>query len=156
MHTLRMDSTTLWEDAPIVTVHAPACLRCYSEDYSRLKTIDNGDESKTKRVVCRRCGQRYLILIEPLPVSGNLEMDSAYTSGMIATRKDIVAIGRVASRLDTTVDKLADAARSIGVEAVETINGVPFLDASDVERLREALINQSPREPQSLKRGGKH
>ncbi len=72
----RQDATstpnvTPWDETPIVTVFAPACPYCRSEDYHRLKTMDNGDNSRTKRVECRRCQARYCIAIEPLPVSGN-------------------------------------------------------------------------------------
>ena len=59
-----------WEDVPFVTVFKPCCPHCRSEDYHRLKTLDNGDDSATKRVECRRCSRRYRIVSEPLPVSG--------------------------------------------------------------------------------------
>ena len=65
-----MDGTP-WPETPLVTVYAPACPECRSEDYDRSKTKSNGDGSRTKLVECRRCGCRFRIVIEPLPVSGN-------------------------------------------------------------------------------------
>jgi hypothetical protein len=66
---------------------------------------------------------------------------------------NIVAIGQAAIALRTSVAHLNKAADAIGVRPAMTINGIPFLDADDVERLREALNNQTPFETMNLKRG---
>jgi hypothetical protein len=74
---------------------------------------------------------------------------------MIAARKNLISIGRAASRFNTTTDHIAELAQAIGVQAAETIDGVHFFDAEDVERLREALINPPTREARHTKRGEK-
>jgi hypothetical protein len=52
---------------------------------------------------------------------------------------NIVAVGQAAMSLRTTVARLDMASKAIGVKPAMTINGVPFLDADDVERLRQYL-----------------
>jgi hypothetical protein len=73
---------------------------------------------------------------------------AAYTFTMIVATRNLISIGRLASRLDTTTERIAELAEAIGVQAAETIDGILFLDANDIERLREALINQTTRETQ--------
>jgi hypothetical protein len=63
---------------------------------------------------------------------------------------NIVAIGQAAMTLRTTVARLNEAAESIGIKPSMTINGIPYLDADDVERLREFLA-----EPRATSNRGK-
>jgi len=63
---------------------------------------------------------------------------------MATATVNIVAIGQAALALRTTVARLDKAAEAIGVRPSMTINGVPFIDADDVERLKEHLDHERP------------
>lgn len=54
-----------WSDAPAVFVVAPACPTCGNRQWRSIRSEDNGDGSKTLRVVCRRCSARFKIVTEP-------------------------------------------------------------------------------------------
>lgn len=69
---------------------------------------------------------------------------------MITAPKNIISIGRLASMLDTTRDRVVQASQAADINAVETIDQVPFFDAGDVERIREHLRAEHPQ------RGPKH
>jgi hypothetical protein len=63
--------TTRWQDAPEVVVHAPACPRCWSPDYTLVRSEANGDGSTTRKATCSRCHRRFKIIVEPLPEIDN-------------------------------------------------------------------------------------
>lgn len=60
-----------WTTAPIVFVAIPTCPACGCEKYQRTRTLDNGDNSRTKLVVCRQCATAFKIVAEPNPESGH-------------------------------------------------------------------------------------
>lgn len=63
---------TPWASTPIITIYAATCPHCKAQEhYDRDRTDDNGDGSRTKKAICRTCGKRFRIVIEPLPVSGS-------------------------------------------------------------------------------------
>ncbi len=61
---------TPWASAPMIFVVAPACPACGHEKYDRTRTSAGGDGSRTRKATCRRCHQRFKIIIEPVPDSG--------------------------------------------------------------------------------------
>lgn len=65
--------TTPWKAAPMIFIVAPACPSCGCEKYDRHRTEKGGDGSRCKKATCRACGQRFLIVIETLPDSGNCD-----------------------------------------------------------------------------------
>ncbi len=58
----------------MIFVTRATCPACSSPDYQRSRTENGGDGSTTKKVTCRRCLQRYLIVSE-LPETGNGALD---------------------------------------------------------------------------------
>ena len=65
--------TAGWEKAPIVFVVATACPHCSTTSKPEiLRTYDNRDGSVTRRCCCRKCGGRYLTVVEP-PETGKTD-----------------------------------------------------------------------------------
>jgi hypothetical protein len=58
----------------MVFVQRPVCPRCGALGYHRLRSEASGDGSVTKRVVCRGCARKYLIVVE-LPETGKIDSD---------------------------------------------------------------------------------
>ena len=59
-----------WDNLPMVFVAAPACPYCQSPRPEVVKSLTNGDDSTTRRCVCRECSQRFIIVVE-LPDLGD-------------------------------------------------------------------------------------
>ena len=62
-----------WTDAPCITVVAPACPICRALRPIIVRTEQNGDGSVTRKSVCRRCSERFKIVVE-LPEFGNRKL----------------------------------------------------------------------------------
>lgn len=58
---------------------------------------------------------------------------------MLTATTNIIAIGQAATKLGTTTPRLAALASTLGIKAAMRINGVDYLAADDVERIREHL-----------------
>lgn len=59
-----------WADAPRVFISLPACPKCAGNDLKTVRTYNNGDDSKTRRTVCRKCGCLFFVVAEPSPGFG--------------------------------------------------------------------------------------
>lgn len=71
--------TEIWSTAPICFVTRPCCPMCGHERRIVIRSMaKENDDSRTQRVICRRCSSRYLIVsekagedfLEPLPKNG--------------------------------------------------------------------------------------
>ena len=67
-HTPRID----WSTAEMVFVTLPTCPACGATGYHRIRTAANGDGSRTKRVVCRLCGETKAIIRDAAGLSGQV------------------------------------------------------------------------------------
>jgi hypothetical protein len=65
-----------WADAPVLFVTAPHCLHCGSIELQVTRSESNGDDSRTRKYICRRCNGKTKVCIE-LPESGKSEMGVA-------------------------------------------------------------------------------
>lgn len=135
---------TPWDDTPFIElpVFRAYCPACGAFEHKIVRTPDNGDGTKTRRAECLACGKRYraTVAVDPLPAAGNWTFPTPYDSPQMSTATtNIVAVGQVATTLRTTVATIAKAAEALGVRPCMTINGIPFLDADDVERIRKHL-----------------
>lgn len=54
-----------WTAAPMVFIKLPSCPNCRSLKYDSKRSVGNGDASRTKPVICRECGEPFLIISEP-------------------------------------------------------------------------------------------
>jgi hypothetical protein len=59
-----------WETAPLVFIPAPACPRCGEVKPIIIRSLSGGDGSTARRSICRRCGSRFVVVVEP-PEFGN-------------------------------------------------------------------------------------
>lgn len=62
---------TAWADCPDVVIHKAACPACWADEYTIVRSEANGDGSTTRKAICGSCGQRFKIIVEPLPEIGN-------------------------------------------------------------------------------------
>lgn len=69
-----MEKPEPWAETPWVFVRRPTCPTCGCPDYVRIRTERGDETSVTRKAVCRRCSQRYRILVE-LPETGNGRFD---------------------------------------------------------------------------------
>lgn len=60
-----------WAAAPIVTVDAVTCAHCGSLEHNTVRSVGNGDGSRTRLAICRSCGEPFKICIE-IPGIGNV------------------------------------------------------------------------------------
>jgi transposase-like protein len=70
---------TTWRFAPFTIRVSDHCPTCLSTDAIHVRTQSERDGSRSRRYICRRCSQRYVVVIEP-PQTGKTERDTAYTS----------------------------------------------------------------------------
>lgn len=65
-----------WQDATTVFIVGPHCPHCRVGKASlvHVRSIQNGDDSVTRRYVCKRCTRRINVVVEPLPEFGNAEV----------------------------------------------------------------------------------
>lgn len=56
----------------MVYVQIPCCPSCGHTRYIKLKTLAGGDGSRCKRVICKRCVLRYIIVLELPPGTGGV------------------------------------------------------------------------------------
>lgn len=56
---------TAWSTAPTIFICAPACPHCGALRPIIIRTEQNGDDTVTRRCVCRRCSTRFKVVIEP-------------------------------------------------------------------------------------------
>lgn len=64
--------TNEWEGQPMVFVTIPACPHCGSFKRATIRSERNGDGSRTRKTICRKCKGKYLLIAEPpLPDSGS-------------------------------------------------------------------------------------
>lgn len=72
-----------WAEAPYVFIPLPSCPHCGS--YQRPITIrseSGGDGSTTRKSVCRHCGGRFLLVLEPaVPGVGKSMPTTRYDTG---------------------------------------------------------------------------
>ena len=63
---------TRWTDAPIQFVPMPTCPSCGAqEDYVGIRVMPTeADGSYSRRLVCRCCSKKWVLVFEPLPESG--------------------------------------------------------------------------------------
>jgi hypothetical protein len=55
-----------WDAVPLVFVRFALCPKCRHDRYVKSRTENNLDGSFTKKCVCRRCSQKFLIVTEPV------------------------------------------------------------------------------------------
>jgi hypothetical protein len=65
-----------WADVPAIVVYAPACPSCRALRPIIVRSEANGDGSTTRKAICRRCSERFKIIVE-LPDFGNSDFDTA-------------------------------------------------------------------------------
>lgn len=65
-----------WTDAPCIFIEAPACPACQALRPIIVRSEANGDGSTTRKAICRRCSERFKIVVE-LPEFGNSENEDA-------------------------------------------------------------------------------
>ena len=68
-----------WEDAETITREADCCPQCRAMKPIIVRSVDGGDQSRTRRCVCRECSHWWNLVIEPpsrLPFCGNGELDT--------------------------------------------------------------------------------
>ena len=53
-----------WADAPRVFISLPACPKCAGRDLETVRSEANGDGSRTRRTICRDCGQKVFVVAE--------------------------------------------------------------------------------------------
>lgn len=63
-----------WANTPVVFVMAPACPACAALRPIIIRSEANGDGSTTRKAVCRRCSERFKIVVE-LPEIGNTDFE---------------------------------------------------------------------------------
>lgn len=68
-----------WASAPYRFIEIATCPdpACRSPDYKKIRTEKASDGTKMKKVICRKCGSPYKIVLE-LPETGNDEMSTGY------------------------------------------------------------------------------
>lgn len=54
-----------WDDAPLAFRVEDHCPDCLSVDKKHIRTPAGGDGSRARRYVCRACGTRFVIVINP-------------------------------------------------------------------------------------------
>ncbi|NLX55169.1 MAG: hypothetical protein GXY58_08650 [Planctomycetaceae bacterium] len=62
-------TATAWHDVPTITIYRPTCPVCGHWGYVLVRSADNGDSTRTRYAVCKRCSGRFKIIVE-LPLSG--------------------------------------------------------------------------------------
>lgn len=67
---------TTWQSVPIVVVPRPCCPHCGDAGYPEIKrSAGGGDGSMSRKCVCRSCGGRWVLLIDPdVPVAGKVQV----------------------------------------------------------------------------------
>jgi hypothetical protein len=65
-----------WHNVPCVFIVAPHCPVCFAGRPIIVRSEANGDGSKTRKAVCRRCSEKFKIVVE-LPEFG--KVDSAFS-----------------------------------------------------------------------------
>jgi hypothetical protein len=60
-----------WAACPFVTVDAVTCAHCGSPDYISVRSMSNGDGSRTRLAICQSCKEPYKICVE-IPEIGNV------------------------------------------------------------------------------------
>lgn len=67
-----------WQSTPISFIPAVACPKCQAMRPLTMRSIDQGDLSRLKLHVCRKCSTRFRTVIEPpgesFPDFGKLDM----------------------------------------------------------------------------------
>jgi DNA-directed RNA polymerase subunit RPC12/RpoP len=57
---------TNWQDCPTIVIPRARCPRCGSITPPIIfRSMSGGDDSVTRRCVCRDCSRKYVILIDP-------------------------------------------------------------------------------------------
>lgn len=54
-----------WSECPIIEIQKPRCPKCSGTKHVIFRTQKEADGSTWRKAVCR-CGQRFLIVIEPM------------------------------------------------------------------------------------------
>jgi hypothetical protein len=68
----RRRSRINWAACPTVFLSLPPCPHCGGPfDYDKKRTDPNGDDSVTRKAICRACSRPFKISVEQLPESGN-------------------------------------------------------------------------------------
>ena len=57
-------TTASWTNCPMVFIPRVVCPRCNHDRWISIRSMPSEDASKTRRVVCRRCSSRFLIIEE--------------------------------------------------------------------------------------------
>ncbi len=53
-----------WTAAPIVTVDAVTCAHCGSPEHTTVRSVANGDGSRTRLAICRSCREPFKVNVE--------------------------------------------------------------------------------------------
>ena len=59
-----------WDNLPMVFITEAACPYCMTPRPALMKSLPNGDDSTTRRCVCRECNRRFVVVVE-LPEFGD-------------------------------------------------------------------------------------
>ena len=65
---------TSWRNVELVFVFTPTCPHCGSGDYITTRSDQNGDNTVTRKAICRDCSKPFKIVAEPLPKNGELKV----------------------------------------------------------------------------------
>ena len=67
-----------WQDAPTITipVYVPCC-QCGGDEFIAWGGSQNGDDSSTQQVICKRCSRHFKIVRERFPVRESVDTDCA-------------------------------------------------------------------------------
>jgi hypothetical protein len=79
---------TDWSAVPMVFVEAVTCPRCGSTRYETTRSLDNGDDSRTKLARCRGCRQPFKVVSE-IPESGNIVWPPGYFGVVDITESEV-------------------------------------------------------------------
>lgn len=67
--TMNEPDTTAWADAPIQFIPIVVCQFCGSPDLMRVRTESGGDGSFSRKLICKKCSRKNLVVYE-LPETG--------------------------------------------------------------------------------------
>lgn len=59
-----------WALAPDIWIEIPSCPSCGATSFQTIRVESGGDGSRTRKSVCKICGQRCKIIFEPRLPSG--------------------------------------------------------------------------------------
>jgi DNA-directed RNA polymerase subunit RPC12/RpoP len=65
-----------WQSTPLAFIQAPppiTCPHCGATRPITVRSVDQGDGSRLRLQLCRRCSGRFRVVVEPFPPDGKFE-----------------------------------------------------------------------------------